>query len=128
MHPDSILREQSFYWFRPFDEAIGPGIKIILITNVIRFLQFVYPVKVKMKEGIARMGSVFIDDRKRRTLNNIRSPQVMTDGFDEGGFPRSHFTIKSEDTRTRERPQQFQRRRDQVRFCITSESQFMIYD
>mgnify|MGYP006867309787 FL=1 len=36
----SIARQKFFYQFRPFDEAEGTAIEIILISHVVYFVQF----------------------------------------------------------------------------------------
>lgn len=61
----SIARQEFFYQFRPFDEAEGTAIEIILISHVVYFVQFLDTIEIKMVNKFAGfIRTVFIDNGK----------------------------------------------------------------
>ena len=92
----SIARQKFFYQFRPFDEAEGTAIEIILISHVVYFVQFLDTIEIKMVNkftGFIR--TVFVDNGKSWRVDDICYPQLFAYSFDKCCFTGSHLSVES---------------------------------
>lgn len=95
---DGIARQKFFHQFRPFDEAEGAAVEVVLVAHVVHFFQFLDAVEVEMIYQFAgSVGAILVDDGKGGGSNDVGNAQFLANGFDESCFAGSHFSVKGKD-------------------------------
>ena len=94
---DGLLGKQVLDEFGPLHEAEAAGVDVVLVADVEHFLLFLDAVEVEVEDGVAIACLVFVDDGKRRGVDDVGHSQGFTHCLDECGLACSHLAVEGED-------------------------------
>ncbi len=90
-------RQQIRYFLGPFDEATVSGFEVFVHSDGEGFSLVFQSVGIDVEDGVTLIGTVFIDEGKRRAAGGIDDAHGFTHRINERGFTGAHLTIEDDD-------------------------------
>lgn len=95
VHADGVRGQEFFDEFGPLDEADGARVEVVLVAEVIDFVELLDAVEVKVVDEFARrVGAVLVDDGERGRSHRVLHTESAAERTDERGLARAHFAVE----------------------------------
>lgn len=93
-----VVRQYFLHFFGPFGKAIAAAVEIFFVAQIVSLADIFQSVEVKMIDGVAVAGGIFVDDGKGRAAHILSHTQLRAYLFDECGFAHAHLAEEGKET------------------------------